>query len=389
MYRQILVHKEDQDFQRIVFRRSPNKPIEDFRLKTVTFGVSCAPYLAIRTIHQLAQDGQDEFPLASNILLRETYVDDILLGGHNIQSTTSSLTQVNDALKSAGFPLRKITSNHPKILESVPDSEVLDVDFLQFQDTSSTKMLGIKWNALTDSFSYTYDPVPGANSRTKRQILSAVAKLFDPEGWLTPIMISAKMLLQQLCMEGTDWDEHVKPGAFHKWNTLRENLPAINEIVIPRWVQFSPTHRVQVHGFSDASEKAYCACVYLRVQIDENSFSSHILAAKKQRRIESLHTIESVDILERFSSFARALRVIAFMYRFINAARKQPIPTSLPLTHEEINQAKLRIIGQTPSPYYINEISSLNQGKSIRKKKPSTDSESDGGSSWNYARKWT
>ncbi|XP_036344827.1 uncharacterized protein LOC118754067 [Rhagoletis pomonella] len=308
MYRQILVHKEDQDFQRIVFRRSPNKPIEDFRLKTVTFGVSCAPYLAIRTIHQLAQDGQDEFPLASNILLRETYVDDILLGGHNIQSTTSSLTQVNDALKSAGFPLRKITSNHPKILESVPDSEVLDVDFLQFQDTSSTKMLGIKWNALTDSFSYTYDPVPGANSRTKRQILSAVAKLFDPEGWLTPIMISAKMLLQQLCMEGTDWDEHVKPGAFHKWNTLRENLPAINEIVIPRWVQFSPTHRVQVHGFSDASEKAYCACVYLRVQIDENSFSSHILAAKNVQEYDGAQPVppllppSCVAVLPRISS---------------------------------------------------------------------------------------
>ncbi|XP_036340374.1 uncharacterized protein LOC118749683 [Rhagoletis pomonella] len=50
-------------------------------LKTVTFGVNCAPYLAIRMLYQLAQDCQDEFPLANNILLRETYVDDILSGG--------------------------------------------------------------------------------------------------------------------------------------------------------------------------------------------------------------------------------------------------------------------------------------------------------------------
>ncbi|XP_067631850.1 uncharacterized protein [Eurosta solidaginis] len=97
MYRQILIHEEDKDFHRIVFRKHPTLPIEDFRLKTVTFGVNCAPYLAIRTLHQLAHDCQDEYPLAKDILLNETYVDDILSGGHNIQSTLNSMTQVIEA----------------------------------------------------------------------------------------------------------------------------------------------------------------------------------------------------------------------------------------------------------------------------------------------------
>ena len=59
MYRQIYVHKEDKDFQRVLFPRTPDSPIEDFKLKTVTFGVNCAPYLAIRTLHQLAEDSKE------------------------------------------------------------------------------------------------------------------------------------------------------------------------------------------------------------------------------------------------------------------------------------------------------------------------------------------
>lgn len=78
MYPQILIHREDQDFQRLLFRISLQSSVEGFKLKTVTFGVNCAPYLAIRTLQQLAEDCINEFPLSYKALLRETYVDDIL-----------------------------------------------------------------------------------------------------------------------------------------------------------------------------------------------------------------------------------------------------------------------------------------------------------------------
>ncbi|XP_067633555.1 uncharacterized protein [Eurosta solidaginis] len=289
MYRQIIVYPEDQDYQRILFRRSSNSKLEDFKLKTVTFGVNCSPYLAIRTLRQLAEDTKEEYPLANNVLLHETYVDDILTGGYEIQSTLDSMTQVIEALKSGGFLLRKITANHPKLLEGISHSDFLDIDFLKFQDSSSTKTLGIRWNALTDSFTYSYDPSPSNNSRTKRQILSAVAKLFDPAGWLSPIMITAKILLQQLWMEGTDWDEEVKAGALQKWTAFHENLTAISDIKIPRWVQLSPDIPTQLHGFSDASEKAFCACVYIRTQQSPNVYDCHLLVAKS--KVAPLQTV--------------------------------------------------------------------------------------------------
>lgn len=116
MYRQILVYNEDSQFQRILFRREADKPIEDFALKTVTFGVNCTPYIAIRTLNQLSHDCKDKFPQAAHIIRNETYVDDILSGAHDIKSAVDSLSLLINALKSAHFPLTKISSNNPEIL---------------------------------------------------------------------------------------------------------------------------------------------------------------------------------------------------------------------------------------------------------------------------------
>lgn len=279
MYRQILVYNEDSQFQRILFRKNPNGPIEDYALNTVTFGVNCAPYLAIRTLVQLADQSEEMFPQASHILKKETYVDDILSGSHDLQSSLDALSQVIAVLKSAGFPLKKITSNCAEILESVPQDDILDTDFLKFQEMSTTKTLGIQWNALSDCFSYTVEAPEPAQSITKRKILSTVSKLFDPAGWISPVILQAKILLQQLWLEGNDWDECVKPHTLAKWNQFVETLSLISRLKISRWVNFAPRRLTQVHGFCDASEKAYCATVYLRI-INEDSISSHLLVSK-------------------------------------------------------------------------------------------------------------
>ncbi|XP_076549177.1 uncharacterized protein LOC143306596 [Osmia lignaria lignaria] len=56
MYRQIRVAGEDCDFQRIVWRDTPDESLKTYRLTTVTYGMACAPYLTIRTLHQLSRN---------------------------------------------------------------------------------------------------------------------------------------------------------------------------------------------------------------------------------------------------------------------------------------------------------------------------------------------
>jgi hypothetical protein len=77
MYRQILLKPNGCAHQHILWRESPE---EEYELRTVTYGVTSAPYLAIRCLHELNAQAGSKFPAAKNILTRQTYVDDIVVG---------------------------------------------------------------------------------------------------------------------------------------------------------------------------------------------------------------------------------------------------------------------------------------------------------------------
>lgn len=78
MFRQIEVHPDDRDLQKIVWREGPGKDTKVFQLNTVTYGLACAPFLAIRTLRQL-DDKKHRFPLAAQASCDQLYMDDILI----------------------------------------------------------------------------------------------------------------------------------------------------------------------------------------------------------------------------------------------------------------------------------------------------------------------
>ncbi|XP_065083392.1 uncharacterized protein LOC135705547 [Ochlerotatus camptorhynchus] len=113
MYRQALVHPDDRLLQQIAWRRKDSEPLKTYCLNTVTYGTSCAPYLATRVLNQLADDEGHDFPLVASIVKKDFYVDDVLTGADNIETLVDTSTQLDDLLKRGGFNLRKWSANHP------------------------------------------------------------------------------------------------------------------------------------------------------------------------------------------------------------------------------------------------------------------------------------
>ncbi|GFT63440.1 integrase catalytic domain-containing protein [Trichonephila clavipes] len=67
-----------RDLLRIVWKDKIDSPVKIFRLTTVTYGTKSAPYLATKSLKQLAIDDDDKYPLAAEVIMSDVYMDDLL-----------------------------------------------------------------------------------------------------------------------------------------------------------------------------------------------------------------------------------------------------------------------------------------------------------------------
>lgn len=213
MYRQIKVYSDDWSFQRILWLDQHNNILN--QLTTVTYGLVCAPFLALRTLMQLIIDEGQRFPLAANTLKKGRYVDDVFGGADTIQQAQDIVQELNQLCMAGGFPLQKWTSNHPVILQSIPSEKLVSTSSLTIEKDMIVHALGLCWKPSTDTFHFTLQ-LPHSKSITKREILSTISKLFDPLGLLSPIIIKAKIIIQELWTVKLDWDDPLPPQISNK-----------------------------------------------------------------------------------------------------------------------------------------------------------------------------
>ncbi|XP_036151199.1 uncharacterized protein LOC118648846 [Monomorium pharaonis] len=107
MYRQVLIASQTQ-LQRIFWRDNSSDPLQIFELKTVTYGTSSASYLATRALKYLADLYKNDYPLASQCMLRDFYVDDVLTGGTSIDECIRLRDELIQLLGKGGIPPRKV-----------------------------------------------------------------------------------------------------------------------------------------------------------------------------------------------------------------------------------------------------------------------------------------
>ena len=106
---------------------------------------------------------------------------------------------------------------------------------------------------------------------TRRGILSTVSSVYDPLGFLAPVILTGGQILQSLCRDRSDWDDPVPASLRNKWERWRSSLQHLEKLKIQRCYKphtFGELTSVQLHHFSDASDHGCGQCSYLRLTDD-------------------------------------------------------------------------------------------------------------------------
>ncbi|XP_026467699.1 uncharacterized protein LOC113371281 [Ctenocephalides felis] len=284
MFRQIRVRKEDQDLQRILWREGPNETLKCLKLTTVTYGTACAPYLAIRCLHKLISDEGSAYPLACAALRNDCYVDDLITGSETLEQSVRLRDELIALFSKANMSLHKWAANDDKILKFTSleneHSEMFDIT----DDKSSVKALGLCWNRVSDSFEIRTNGIIIETKLTKRKILSSIAKIFDPLGLISPFVVIAKIMMQDLWQLKISWDDLITDKSIlTRWTQFVSDITILNDIKIPRPLFLrSEICHLQLHGFCDASIKAYGACIYVRTVYQNQHTSVNLLCSKSR-----------------------------------------------------------------------------------------------------------
>ncbi|GFW18327.1 integrase_H2C2 domain-containing protein [Trichonephila clavipes] len=174
-------------------------------------------------------DEANNFPLAAPVVLSDCYMDDILSGSESIEEVIELQHQLIEMFQTAGMHLHKWCGNLPKISSNLQEIE-------QQRPTSFTK----------------------------RMVLSTIARIFDPLGLLGPIITWAKIFMQRLWLLELGWSDELPFKEEKEWRRFIDSLKVVNNISIDRCIVIHREESIELHAFSDASEKVYGSSIYLK-----------------------------------------------------------------------------------------------------------------------------
>ncbi|GBM55871.1 hypothetical protein AVEN_2569-1 [Araneus ventricosus] len=137
----ILVNPQQRDLQRMLWKNNPDDPVKKYKLNTVTYGSLSAPYLATRTLAQIATDEGGKFSLTAPVVETAFYIGDLVNGVNNKATAVELEIQLIKLLEAGGMKLHKWSSNSRRLLQSVPQ---VDLEFCFDKDKENIKTLGLK-----------------------------------------------------------------------------------------------------------------------------------------------------------------------------------------------------------------------------------------------------
>lgn len=318
MFHQFFVEEKYRDLLRFLWWEDgdPNKEVIDYRMKVHLFGAGSSPGCANFGLKRAADDGEEKFgPEAANFIRRDFYVDDGLKSVPSVLEAVALIKSSQAVCASAGLKLHRIMSNRREVLESVPEDErakgLKDLD-LKVDPLPIERVLGVTWCVENDTFGFRIELKD--RPLTRRGILSTVSSIYDPNGYVAPVTLIGKQILQQMCKDQLDWDSPLPNDLRPVWEKWRSDIHLLEKLHINRCFKpgnFGHVKAIELHHFSDASEYGYGQCSYLR-QVNEQN-RTHLAFVIGKARVTPLKQVTiprleltAATISARISEFLRA-----------------------------------------------------------------------------------
>ncbi|XP_057686666.1 uncharacterized protein LOC130912537 [Corythoichthys intestinalis] len=302
MFHQFHVYDGDRDYFRFLWWKNGNLNTEpqEFRMKVHLFGATSSPGCANYGLKHLAKENETQFPLGAQFIMKDFYVDDGVSSTASIKEAIQLAQEARSLCAAGGLRLHKFVSNEQTVLESIPASERAvpqQACDLAFNDFNFERALGIHWHIESDTLRFRFHP--NDQPTTRRGVLSMVASLYDPLGFIFPFVLTGKRVLQETCKQSIGWDDPLPSELETVWDKWKCDLENLEKIKIPRCYvpkDFGQIVKTELHHFSDASSYGYGQCSYLRhVSKDDNVHCALVTAKTRVAPIKVI-TIPRLEL---------------------------------------------------------------------------------------------
>ncbi|GFX82166.1 integrase catalytic domain-containing protein [Trichonephila clavipes] len=292
-------------------------------------------------------------------------LNDILLtaGADSLDLAGKIVHELQNLMSAGGFELRKWLCTHPEVLSDLSNTLKTNISSHSFDEESTQKILGLFWDLNEDSFKVR--AVLSDQVSTKRQMLSIIARIFDPLGFVSPSTIILKIILQDLWKAGLDWDDEISSDILNRWNRFQAEISCLKQRKVPRVGKIHAlTSKESWHHIPGKLNPADWATrgLYPK-QLLENSewvagpkslhyfhpsSNSFILFSEKPVSLVPVDQSESLSdsavlstgvdcslsFLDKFSSYMKVVRTVAWVFRFYHNSKSVSKVTGPLYTHE-------------------------------------------------------
>ncbi|XP_021358095.1 uncharacterized protein LOC110453467 [Mizuhopecten yessoensis] len=302
------VHEEHRNMLRFLWFRDndPAREITEYRMRVHVFGNSPSPAVATHGLRKAVCDHEENRSRCDEVCnyVRENfYVDDALVSRQHEEDIVNLVKQTQERLKQGGnIRLHKIISNNANVVASFPLSDLAEnMSELDFTTGTSSvhRSLGLSWDVTRDIF--TYKVSEDDKPYTKRGLLSTVHSIFDPLGFVAPVVLGGRLLMRE-AIHNNDigWDEVLPYNVEGShWDEWKRSLKDLETLKIPRIcteISLEEGVRRELHMFSDASKEAIGTVGYLKVYDASGDSSLGFVLGKSKVAPRHGHTIPRLEL---------------------------------------------------------------------------------------------